>query len=500
MGFRQLGGSGLKVPVLSLGTGTFGGGGELFKAWGSTDVAEASRLIDVCLDAGLNLFDSADIYSHGMAEEILGQALKGRRDRVLISTKGTFRFGQGSNDDVTARLSAASPSLKWPRSPHSSRRSAVNPSTKASAKENTGWNHSSTCREVEAEGTAEGRAYGLAEAQSRTLARLLKSQAKQLFGELGPGPRGTLNGLAQAFACDPLLDLGERLLTAPSWSEWLAGVVVPPPAPGLPDWTRDQEIDFEPSGPSIDLHVKVGLKAGGEAIIHLRFQKWYQPDLDRHLFEETRKLERRMKKEVMVCVFLMWPPAEGPGMTGKYEERDAEGKVRRTFTYTIKRAWDLTPEEVTQTPGTMLLAPLCKGARERMPEVVQMVKQGIERNAVEPEKQDAIWGAVYWSMGLICDLEECHRALGDLLPMLKQSRYYLSAKGECYREAYSAALNEGSLLAARALVLRQATKRFGPQEGAADTLAAITSMEELEGLTERVLTAADWPSLLEKPQ
>lgn len=103
MEYRQLGGSGFKVPVLSLGTGTFGGGGEFFKAWGVTDVAEASRLVDICLEAGLTMFDSADIYSKGMAEEILGQAIKGRRDAVLISTKGTFRFGPGANDVGSSR-------------------------------------------------------------------------------------------------------------------------------------------------------------------------------------------------------------------------------------------------------------------------------------------------------------------------------------------------------------------------------------------------------------
>jgi aryl-alcohol dehydrogenase-like predicted oxidoreductase len=104
MEYRQLGGSGFKVPVLSFGTGTFGGGNELFKAWGSSDVAEASRLVDVCLEAGLTLFDSADIYSNGLAEEILGQAIKGRRDKVLISTKGTFRMGQGPNDVGSSRF------------------------------------------------------------------------------------------------------------------------------------------------------------------------------------------------------------------------------------------------------------------------------------------------------------------------------------------------------------------------------------------------------------
>jgi aryl-alcohol dehydrogenase-like predicted oxidoreductase len=104
MEFRQLGGSGFKVPVLSLGTGTFGGGNEFFKAWGETDVREATRLVDICLDADLTMFDSADIYSGGIAEEILGQAIKGRRNKVIISTKATFRSGPGANDVGSSRF------------------------------------------------------------------------------------------------------------------------------------------------------------------------------------------------------------------------------------------------------------------------------------------------------------------------------------------------------------------------------------------------------------
>jgi aryl-alcohol dehydrogenase-like predicted oxidoreductase len=100
---RTLGASGLRVPVLSFGTGTFGGAGKLFAAWGSTGVEEATRLVDICLDAGLNLFDSADMYSAGHAEEILGAAIKGRRDSVLISTKATFRVGEGANDVGSSR-------------------------------------------------------------------------------------------------------------------------------------------------------------------------------------------------------------------------------------------------------------------------------------------------------------------------------------------------------------------------------------------------------------
>jgi aryl-alcohol dehydrogenase-like predicted oxidoreductase len=103
MEYRQLGRSGFTVPVLSLGTGTFGGGTEFFKAWGSTDANGATRLIDVCLDAGLAMFDSADVYSKGLAETVLGAAIKGRRNKVIISTKATFRFSAAPNDVGSSR-------------------------------------------------------------------------------------------------------------------------------------------------------------------------------------------------------------------------------------------------------------------------------------------------------------------------------------------------------------------------------------------------------------
>src|SRR5690349_24425589 len=102
MEYRQLGHSGLKVPVLSFGTGTFGGRGKFFGAWGSSDVAEATRLVDTCLDAGANFFDTADGYSKGLAEEILGKAISSRRDKVLISTKATFARSSEPNDSGAA--------------------------------------------------------------------------------------------------------------------------------------------------------------------------------------------------------------------------------------------------------------------------------------------------------------------------------------------------------------------------------------------------------------
>jgi len=103
MEYRLLGGSGLKVSALSFGTATFGGSNELFKGFGSTEVDEARRLIDLCIDAGVNLFDTANGYSEGRSEEILGRALAGRRDKVLISTKSGFPTGAGPNDEGSSR-------------------------------------------------------------------------------------------------------------------------------------------------------------------------------------------------------------------------------------------------------------------------------------------------------------------------------------------------------------------------------------------------------------
>src|ERR1700749_2698405 len=115
MEYRQLGYSGLKVSALSFGAATFGGGNEFFKAWGDTDVAEAKRLVDLCLDAGVNLFDVANVYSTGLAEEVLGKAIEGKREKVLISTKATFKMGDGPNDVGSSRyhlIQAADASLK----------------------------------------------------------------------------------------------------------------------------------------------------------------------------------------------------------------------------------------------------------------------------------------------------------------------------------------------------------------------------------------------------
>jgi aryl-alcohol dehydrogenase-like predicted oxidoreductase len=103
MEYRQLGRSGMKVPAFSFGTATFGGTGAFFERWGTSQDDEAQRIVDLCLDHGISLFDTADIYSRGLSEEILGKALKGKRDRTLIASKSTFSMGTNPNEKGSSR-------------------------------------------------------------------------------------------------------------------------------------------------------------------------------------------------------------------------------------------------------------------------------------------------------------------------------------------------------------------------------------------------------------
>jgi len=103
MEYRRLGASGLKVPALSFGAGTFGGQGPLFGSWGNTDAKEARRLVDICMEAGVTMFDTADVYSNGASEEVLGAAITGRRDKVIVSTKTSLPMGDGPDDAGSSR-------------------------------------------------------------------------------------------------------------------------------------------------------------------------------------------------------------------------------------------------------------------------------------------------------------------------------------------------------------------------------------------------------------
>ncbi len=121
MEYRRVGNSGLVVSALGFGTATFGGNGPFFSRWGTTGVAEAARLVDIALDAGVTLFDTADSYSEGLAEEVLGRAIDGRRGRLLLATKANSRSAPGPNGLGSSRhhlLAACEASLRRLRTDH----------------------------------------------------------------------------------------------------------------------------------------------------------------------------------------------------------------------------------------------------------------------------------------------------------------------------------------------------------------------------------------------
>lgn len=367
----------------------------------------------------------------------------------------------------------------------------MSPGEKDLKQKKDGWEQSSTSRAVGEAGRMAGRAHALAEFGSRQLAWTLGRQAKRKLGPAGPDEQATLEGLARAFAVDTLLALGDRLPASESWGDWLAGVLVPAPAPGIPEYAQNLEIAFDQSEPSIDTHAEAEIFGGVKALIHLRIQKWYQPELDKVLYESSVRLEKKHGRMPMVVVMLMWPPAEGPGMTGQYEDRDAAGRLIRKFRYVLKRAWDLTPEELAANPGAMMLAPFGNGATGRMPEVVRLIKKGLDKNQADAKTREMVWIATYWGIGLVCTLEEAHAALGDVLPVIQASESYRGALGASFGQGYSESQVEGRLIVLRELIERQSAARWGIPPGSQAWLASMTDPDVLESIAGRMLTAIE---------
>ena len=350
-----------------------------------------------------------------------------------------------------------------------------------------GWSQSSTCRATEDEGRNAGRAYGLAESASQSLAFMLRSQAKRRFGTDDQDGFTTLDALAQGFARDRLELLGDRLLDSADWGAWLAGVEPPPPAPGPPDYARELDFDLEVSGPSINTEMIVEMLPGMKTVIQIRLQKWYQPDLGQVLFEESLQLERRHQMPVMIAVILMWPSSDGPDVTGTYEGTLPDGR-RKTLRYQVRRAWEMQPEEALNSPGTVMLAPLARGARDRLPEIIKAIDALLSRPTMKEANRSLIWSMTYWTMGIVCSVDEAQGYMGERMGFIRSAPCFLSALGSAFQDGHSQALRDGPILAARALVTRQAARRFG-DEIAAGLVAKADTFESLSALGERI--AAD---------
>jgi hypothetical protein len=362
-------------------------------------------------------------------------------------------------------------------------------------KELRGWELSSTCAAIDVAGAAFGRQIALAESGAIALAQVISMQARKKFGTDDPAGEAKLDAFAKASAVDGLKQLGESLLDASDWTEWLTGIEPHPALDPFPEFARDEEFDPEPEHPCFEMTAESESSTGDKTILRFRFQKWYQPDLGALLFKDACRLEARFNAPVTMVVFLLWPSADGPGITGGYQGTDRTGR-KVDFQYKLWRAWELPPEQGLAGLGTMLLVPLSKGAKDRMRELIQLTRERLEELQPSASTLDKVWGSFYFGMGMSCSLEESHSLLGDLLPMIQSLPSYKRAYANAFNEGYAAAIADGPLLAIRDLLIRQAGRRFGDDPACRAALESITSLEVLKTIARRVLTAAGWSDLL----
>lgn len=235
---------------------------------------------------------------------------------------------------------------------------------------------------------------------------------------------------------------------------------------------------------------------GGEKMLmQCRLQKWYQPDIGEVLYEEATRLERQYKMTAIMAVVLMWPSSDGPNVTGRYQATDKSGR-KIDFRYEVKRAWEMPAEDALKSISTMMLVPLSKGAKDRMPELIHLMKQELAKIKPEPKVLGTLWTAFYWAMGMVCTLEEAHAALGDVLEFIRATPDYKNAYGSAFRRGYAEALNEGPILAVRDLVKQQASRRFGDDPASLTALEAVGNLFELKAIAGRIPAARNWTDVL----
>lgn len=362
-----------------------------------------------------------------------------------------------------------------------------------------GWELSATCVAIERDGRADGAALARAVAGAETLARVLAHQARATFGTDSPPDRATLAALAEARAVGRLGRLGEALPAATDWAAWLGGLEPPfPPEVPWPAFDMSEEIDIELEKPCIEVTGKATQDGGEDIVFQIRLQKWYQPDLGRELYRVAGRLEERFGCRVLMCVILMWPAADGPGLTGTYRGTGPDGRPVE-FAYQVRRAWEMDAAEVMHSPGTMMMVPLTKGAKGRMAELIAAVRARLAAAPPDAKTVELLWVMIYWAMGMVCPVAEAHALLGDLLPWLQGTAEYQKAYRAAFRTGYYQNLGPAAAEAVRDLIRGQGTRRFGGGPPAALGLDAEPSIDALEAIAHRVLTAARWDALVAGP-
>jgi hypothetical protein len=350
----------------------------------------------------------------------------------------------------------------------------------------------STLMWLHEQGEQDGRERGLREGQCRQLRKLLLRHGKRRLGEPGAEQRAQLDVLAERWGLSQLEQARDRLTRAADWTALLAGLEPPQARPPEPDYLEPYEFNPEPTPPSIDQYTRATLVDGSQMIVHMRFQRIYQPDLGAILYREAERLRAHYNQHVESVVMILWKGADGPALTGEYAVPGGG-----TYRYNITRMWEKNPEEMFGNILMAVLAPLAGFDPERLPEIVRRMDEVIETKAKNEEERENLWVIAYTNLGLRFPAQQVNELLAHRLPYIVQGLPLRRTRSTGYHQGLAAALREGDLQATRQWVLGLGRKQLG--EPPAEVLAAlesITSLDRLEQLAARVLTAPDWRAAL----
>lgn len=350
----------------------------------------------------------------------------------------------------------------------------------------------STLQHLVDEGEREGRLAGAREGASRQLARLLSRHGKRRFGPPAEEVRELLDRLVDRVALESLERIQERFGRVTDWDTLLADVLVPEQRPVDPGYLVPCDYDPSPPAASIDQFKIDSLGDGRVAIVHLRIQRLYQENLGAILYRARKEKMVKYRLPMVTMVMLIHPGADGPTTTGEYAI-----PTGGTFRYDLIRIWEREPEELLAKGPLVSLAPIGKGARERLPDVVRQMEEVIERTETEAKSYNEAWSLAFMAMGLVYTYEEVHAVLAHRMPFLRQLDESRSALSEGFYEGRSRGQQLGALEVTRRWVLERGKQRLGePPADVLAALSALTHLDRLDQLAARVLTEASWPAVL----
>jgi hypothetical protein len=341
-------------------------------------------------------------------------------------------------------------------------------------------------------GERDGRERGLCEGECRQLRKLLLRHGKRRFGEPSAQQLALLDALAERWGLAPLEQARDRLTGAADWAALLAGLEPPPARPPEPDYVEPYEFHCTPTPPSIDQYARVTTVDGDQMVMHIRFQRIYQPDLGAILHRDNERLRAQYGGKVESVVMLLWTGADGPGVTGEYALPGGG-----TFRYQVGRLWETDPERMLTNILGAAMAPLTNFPPERLPEILRRMEEVIETKSKNEEQRGDVWVVAYTNLGLRFPAERVHELLAHRMPFIWATPPCRSTRSNGYHKGFADALREGDMRATRRWVLSLGRARLGePPAQVPAALDALTSLDRLEQLAARVLKASSWPEAL----